>query len=475
MADIAVLGTGAMGSRIAMNFVKAGHRVTVWNRTADKAMPLREFGATVARNPRAAVAESELAVAMVRDDDASRAAWLDPAAGALAAMPRGGVAIECSTLSPAYVRHLAERCASGGIGFLDAPVVGSRPQAEAARLVYLAGGDAATLARVRPVLSAAGDALHHVGPAGSGTILKLAINALFGVQVAAVAELFGWLQGAAIDLPAAIRIIGALPSCSIAAKAALDAMLSKSFAPLFPAELAKKDLDYTLAVDGDPARLPVTAAGRRRFRERHPARLWRRQPHGRRAPLHPSLSDGDGPPRRITRPHIDPEIPMNSTRSRLSPLLRNGDSFPELTVAALGGGRLSLPGDLAGSFGVVLFYRGSWCLYCAAQLSAFGRAEAALAELGIKVVALSADDEGAAAAFGAKHKIAFPIGYGADVDQIAATTGAYVNDQPRHLQSTGFVLDPAGKVLTAVYSSLAIGRLAADDVIGFVRYVRSQR
>jgi 3-hydroxyisobutyrate dehydrogenase len=142
------------------------------------------------------------------------------------------------------------------------PVVGSRPQAEAARLVYLVGGDAATLARARPVLSAAGDALHHVGPAGSGTILKLAINALFGVQVAAVAELFGWLQEAAIDLPAAIRIIGALPSCSIAAKAALDAMLSESFAPLFPAELAKKDLDYALAVDGDPARLPVTAAGR---------------------------------------------------------------------------------------------------------------------------------------------------------------------------------------------------------------------
>jgi peroxiredoxin len=164
---------------------------------------------------------------------------------------------------------------------------------------------------------------------------------------------------------------------------------------------------------------------------------------------------------------------MNSIRPRLSPLLNNGDSFPELTVQALGGGRLSLPGDLAGSFGVVLFYRGSWCPYCVAQLSAFGRAEAALAELGIKVVALSADDEGAAAAFAAKHEIAFPIGYGVDVDRVAAATGTYVNDQPRYLQSTGFVLDPAGKVLTAVYSSLAIGRLVADDVIGFVRYVRS--
>jgi 3-hydroxyisobutyrate dehydrogenase len=262
MADVAVLGAGAMGSRIAINLVKAGHRVTVWNRTADKAMLLRESGATVARSQRTAVADSEFVVAMVRDDDASRAVWLDPAAGALAAMPRGSIAIESSTLSPDHVRHLAERCESGGIGFLDAPVVGSRPQAEAAHLVYLIGGDAATLARARLVLSAASDTLHHVGPAGSGTILKLAINALFGIQVAAVAELLGWLQGAAIDLPAAIRIIGALPSCSIAAKAALDGMLSESFAPLFPAELAKKDLDYALAVDGDPVRLPVTAAGR---------------------------------------------------------------------------------------------------------------------------------------------------------------------------------------------------------------------
>jgi len=157
----------------------------------------------------------------------------------------------------------------------------------------------------------------------------------------------------------------------------------------------------------------------------------------------------------------------------MSPVLHNGDSFPGLTVPTVGGLPLSLPGDLAGSFGVVLFYRGSWCPYCVAQLSAFGRAEAALAELRIKVVALSADDEGAAATLAAKHKIAFPIGYGIDVEQIAAATGAYVNDQPLHLQSTGFVLDPAGKVLTAVYSSLAIGRLVADDVIGFVRYVRT--
>jgi peroxiredoxin len=164
---------------------------------------------------------------------------------------------------------------------------------------------------------------------------------------------------------------------------------------------------------------------------------------------------------------------MNSARTRTPTVLHNGDSFPTLTIGALGDRQISLPGDLAGSFGVVLFYRGSWCPYCVAQLSAFGRAEATLRALEIRIVAVSADDEAAAAALAAQHKIPFPIGYGADVDEMAAATGAYVSHQPRHLQSTGFVLDPAGKILTAVYSSLAIGRLVADDVAGFVRYVRS--
>lgn len=166
---------------------------------------------------------------------------------------------------------------------------------------------------------------------------------------------------------------------------------------------------------------------------------------------------------------------MNSSTPGLSRRLRNGDGFPDLAIQRLGGGRLELPRDLAGSFGVVLFYRGSWCPYCAAQLSAFARAEATLRDLGIKVVALSADDEAATAAFAAKHGIAFPIGHGADVRGIAAATGAYLNDRPLYLQSTGFVLDPAGRILTAVYSSLAIGRLVADDVAGFVRYVKSQK
>ena len=156
------------------------------------------------------------------------------------------------------------------------------------------------------------------------------------------------------------------------------------------------------------------------------------------------------------------------------PCLNNGDAFPIVTLDTVGDGALSVTHHLAGSYGAVLLYRGSWCPYCTAQLAAFARAKEKLDELGLKVVALSVDNGADAAALVEKHRLNFPVGYGVNADKIAASTGAYVNDSPRCLQSTGFVLNPDGKVITAVYSSGAIGRLVAEDVIGFVRYVKSK-
>ena len=155
------------------------------------------------------------------------------------------------------------------------------------------------------------------------------------------------------------------------------------------------------------------------------------------------------------------------------PVLRNGDTFPDLAVDAVGGGHISLPGDLKGSYGVVLLYRGSWCPYCNAQLAGFSRAAETFAEIGIKVAALSVDDQATSAALVDKLRLSFPVGYAADADAIAAVTGAHLNYNPKYLQTTGFVLDPHGSILTAVYSSGAIGRLVADDVAGFVRYLKA--
>jgi peroxiredoxin len=153
-------------------------------------------------------------------------------------------------------------------------------------------------------------------------------------------------------------------------------------------------------------------------------------------------------------------------------LLHPGDAFPELTLTVPGGKTVTVPEAFAGQFGVVLFFRGAWCPYCNAQLGAFQRASATLAGAGVRVVALSADDEATTAGLIAKHGLTFPVGFGADARAVADLTGAFVNQDPVYLQSTGFVLDPAGKVVVSVYSSGAIGRLVPDDVAGLVRYLR---
>jgi peroxiredoxin len=153
-------------------------------------------------------------------------------------------------------------------------------------------------------------------------------------------------------------------------------------------------------------------------------------------------------------------------------LLHPGDTLPTFTVPKVGGGSIALPDDLTGSFGVVLFYRGSWCPYCNAQLRAFQRATKSLAEIGAKVAALSVDDEATTAELITKHGLTFPVGHSADAKTISEATGAFVDPDRGFLQSTGFIVDPTGKVIVSVYSSGAIGRLVPDDVVGMLRYLR---
>lgn len=154
------------------------------------------------------------------------------------------------------------------------------------------------------------------------------------------------------------------------------------------------------------------------------------------------------------------------------PVLNPGDPFPALAVTTSDSQNLQLPDALAGKFGVILFYRGAWCPYCNAQLRSFQRAQDRLSEVGANVVALSVDGEQATKELIAEHGLTFPIGHDADAKAIAAATGAFVNPDPVHLRSTGFVLDPAGKVILSVYSSGAIGRLVPEDVIGLISHLR---
>lgn len=248
MNRIAILGSGAMGSRIAQNLLNANYPIVVYNRTAAKASPLVERGAIFAPTPREAAEQAGVVISMVTDDAISRTVWLDSETGAAAGLSEGSVAIESSTVTVDWTRELAIEIEHRGATFLDAPVVGSRPQAEAGRLIYLVGGKAETLTQVQPILLSAGaSSVHHVGTVGQGMLMKLAVNALFAIQVAALAETLGLLVNGGITLEQAMAYLGELPVISPAAKVAGGLMVENRHAPLFPIELVEKDLRYLIA------------------------------------------------------------------------------------------------------------------------------------------------------------------------------------------------------------------------------------
>src|SRR5258706_7617108 len=268
MANIAFLGLGAMGSRMAANLLKAGHSLTVWNRSPEKAKTLVERGAKLAETPRAAVAGVDFAISMVRDDDASRDVWLNPERGALANLPSSATGIESSTVTMVWIEEISNDFKKRRIDFLEAPVSGSRPQAEAGQLIYMVGGETEVLSKAEPILKAMGSTVHHAGPVGSGIKVKLSVNALLGIQVAAMGELIGFLKHSGLDLAKAMEILTSTQVCSPAARAAAANMVAGNFAPLFPVGLMEKDLGYihdTAQIFN--ACLPVSDAARAVFRK----------------------------------------------------------------------------------------------------------------------------------------------------------------------------------------------------------------
>ncbi|MFB9991641.1 NAD(P)-dependent oxidoreductase [Deinococcus oregonensis] len=263
--NVAVLGLGAMGSRVARRLLSGGLSVTVYNRSPSVAHALEAEGARRAETAKQAAEGADIVIAMVTDDAASRAVW-DGDEGALAGLTPGAAALESSTLTPTRMRELAVQIGARGGHFLDAPVVGSRPQAEAGQLIFLVGGDAQVLAQVQPILQHLSAAVHHVGQVGQGTAMKLAVNALFAVQVAALGELLGLLRVAGIEEARTAQVLGALPVMSPAAKGGLTSMVARDFTPLFLVRLVEKDLGYATgearALGTD---LPLTSAVREVF------------------------------------------------------------------------------------------------------------------------------------------------------------------------------------------------------------------
>ncbi len=245
MRSVAVLGLGSMGSGMAHRLLGAGFAVTVYNRTASRAESLRVAGARVAATPREAASGADVIIAMLADDPASRGAWLGEN-GALAGAKKGAVLIDSGTLSPAWIGELAAAAEAHGCSFLDAPVTGSKPQAESGELLFLVGGEAATLNAVRDVLAPMCRGVVHLGPHGSGARMKLINNFVCGVQAAALAEAIAVIEHSGLDRVQALDVLANGAPGSPLVRTLGGRMASRDYRTNFAVDLMAKDLTYAI-------------------------------------------------------------------------------------------------------------------------------------------------------------------------------------------------------------------------------------
>ena len=242
---VAILGLGTMGSGMAGRLLSEGFPVSVFNRNPEKARPFAERGAFIANSPREAATGSDVILSMVSDDPASREVWLGPK-GALAARARGALLIESSTLTVAWVKELAAEAEKQGCDFLDAPVTGTKPHAESGQLFFLAGGSDQGFERAKPVFSVLGRDAVHLGPVGSGALMKLVNNFLAAVQTVSFAEALALIDAGGLNREKAISILSEGVPGSPMVKRVAARVASGDFSPHFLMPLMAKDITYAI-------------------------------------------------------------------------------------------------------------------------------------------------------------------------------------------------------------------------------------
>lgn len=259
-ATVGLIGLGLMGLPMGQNVLRAGFSLVVWNRTSAKAEPLVRAGAKLAANPRETAAQADVLITIV-SDPAALESVLWGADGALAGLRPGSTLVDSSTVSPDLARRIASACAERGANFLDAPVTGGTWGAEKGELVFMVGGKAEVLERVKPVLEAMGKRFFLLGPNGAGQTIKLGMNLLLALEVDALVEALALVTAAGVP---AERLIEVMQS-SMARSGVLDVkaplILRNEFPASFPLRLMHKDLRLALELareHGTP--LPAASA-----------------------------------------------------------------------------------------------------------------------------------------------------------------------------------------------------------------------
>jgi 3-hydroxyisobutyrate dehydrogenase len=261
---VGFIGLGIMGKPMARNLLRAGHTLTIYARHPDTVRDLVAEGATLAESSAAVGHASEVVVTMLPNAPEVEEVVLGPG-GVLEGAKAGTVIVDMSTIAPAASRKLAEACAAKGVAFLDAPVSGGSVGAERGTLSIMAGGDADAFARVRPLFAAMGrdEAIFHVGPSGSGEVVKLANNMLCGVIAAASAEALALGVKNGVDATTLAEIIGMSSGASWQLSNVFPLRVwDGSFTPGFMTDLLLKDLGLALDLaeaGGVPLRLTEQA------------------------------------------------------------------------------------------------------------------------------------------------------------------------------------------------------------------------
>lgn len=258
--NIGFVGLGVMGFPMAGHLQSAGYRVTVYNRTAQRAQQwAQEFGGDVATSPREAATGADVVCLCVGNDDDVRSVVLTRE-GVLAGLAPGAVIIDHTTASAEVAREMAEVVQQLGCGFLDAPVSGGQSGAENGVLTIMVGGDSATFTRVDPVLRAYSRCVRLLGPVGSGQLAKMVNQICIAGIVQGLAEALLFSEKAGLDSAAVVEVIrqGAAQSWQMDNR--YRTMLAHQYDHGFAVDWMRKDLAMILAqADSMGLTLPVTA------------------------------------------------------------------------------------------------------------------------------------------------------------------------------------------------------------------------
>ena len=242
---IGFLGLGIMGTAMARNCLRAGHDVTVWNRSAEPAQALAEAGAKVAATPAAAAASGDVIICMLTGPEACREVLFGPE-GAAKSLGPGKTVVNMSTVSPTFAREAATDVRATGAQYVDAPVSGSKKPAEEGTLVILAGGDAAAIDAVEPVLLSMGKKVARCGAAGMGSTMKVTVNVLLGAMVASLAETVRLGEALGLTRDALLDVVMAGPMANDLFRLKDPMLRAGEFPPQFPAKHMAKDLRFAV-------------------------------------------------------------------------------------------------------------------------------------------------------------------------------------------------------------------------------------